>query len=81
LAKSSGSPLLRIESSGAVCIYMSTYFEAQIINGSPTLMATQGKWKLVEEAPEGLCPTTLESAATLTMTRLGEELPLYIAGK
>jgi ABC-type phosphate transport system substrate-binding protein len=82
LAKSGGAqPILRIESGERICAYMATFLSFQIFNGSPTLMQMQGKWKLVEEAPKGGCPTALAGAAPLTMTALAEHLPLYIAGK
>jgi ABC-type phosphate transport system substrate-binding protein len=82
LAKASkAQPLLRIQS-GPVCVYApGGTFESQIINGSPTEMSVLSKWKLVEEAPEGACPLVLVSSAHLTVTRMGEGLPLYIAGK
>jgi ABC-type phosphate transport system substrate-binding protein len=82
LAKASkGQPLLRIQS-GPVCVYApGGVFESQITNGSPTEMFVLSKWKLVEEAPEGACPTVLVSSAHLTVSRMGEGLPLYIAGK
>jgi ABC-type phosphate transport system substrate-binding protein len=82
LAKSGGTPpFLRIESGERVCVYMTTFLDFQIFNGSPTLMQMQGKWKLAEEAPKGGCPTVLTGFAPLTMTAFGEHLPLYIAGK
>lgn len=80
LAKSSGVPLLRIQSS-AVCVYAPSSVKFDIYNASPSAMLMQGTWKLFEESPEGACPTLLSSFAPLTLTRLGEGLPLYIAGK
>jgi ABC-type phosphate transport system substrate-binding protein len=81
LAKSGGAPpLLRIQSS-VVCVYMPSSVEFRIYNGSPSQMIMEGKWKLAEESPEGGCPTVLDSYAPLSMTRLGEGKPLYIAGK
>ncbi|HET8814192.1 MAG TPA: substrate-binding domain-containing protein [Solirubrobacterales bacterium] len=81
LAKANeGQPLLRIQS-GPVCIYLPADISAQVFNGSPTTMVTGGKWQLAEEAPEGACPTLLTHFAQLTVTRVGEGLPLYIAGK
>jgi ABC-type phosphate transport system substrate-binding protein len=82
LAKSKeGEPLLRIQS-GPVCVYSSGGFlGSQITNGSPTEMFMLDKWKLVEGSPEGACPTVLVSSAHLTVNRMGEGLPLYIAGE
>jgi ABC-type phosphate transport system substrate-binding protein len=72
-----GQSLLRIQS-GPVCVYAGNP-ESQVTNGIPTEMFMLGKWVLVEESPEGPCPTVLVSAAHLTVTTTGE--PLYIAGK
>jgi hypothetical protein len=81
LAKpSEGQVLLRIESS-SVCVYLPNALESSVTNGSPSEMFMLGKWKLAEEAPEGTCPTVLASSAHLTVTRMGEGLPLYIAGE
>jgi ABC-type phosphate transport system substrate-binding protein len=85
LAKSEGMPFLRIQSS-AICIYMPSWLEAQIVNAStenstPTLMAMVGKWKLTEQSPEGACPTLLSSYMPMTVQMYSEGPPLYIAGK
>ncbi len=75
-----GEPYLRIQS-GPVCVYSSGGFlSSQITNGSPTEMFMLDKWKLVEEAPDGACPTVLVSSAHLTVSRM-EGLPLYIASE
>lgn len=82
LAKSGGAPpFLRIESGERACIYMTTFLDFQIFNGSPSAMLMQGKWKLAEGSPESGCPTVLSGFAPLTMTAYAEHLPLYIAGK
>ncbi|HEY6729410.1 MAG TPA: substrate-binding domain-containing protein [Solirubrobacterales bacterium] len=79
LAKSAGLPLLRIQGS-AICVYAPSTPEFQISNGSPSLMTMQGNWKLFEGSPE-VCPILISTFAQMTMGRLGEEKPLYIAGK
>ena len=82
LAKSGGAPpLLRIESGERICVYLTTFLDFQIFNGSPSLMQMQAKWKLAEESPKGGCPTVLTGFAPMTMTAYAEHLPLYIAGK
>lgn len=77
-----GQPLLRIQS-GPVCVYLAGFLEGEVTNGSPTEMLLLGKWKLVEEAPEGACPTVLAQYAHLTVTQggSGEGPPLYVAGE
>ncbi len=81
LAKSEGAPLLRVEiGSETVCVYAGSPSNA-VFNGTPTVMATKGAWKLVEEAPEGACPTVLVEVAEMTVGARGEEEPLYIAGE
>ncbi|HEU4738487.1 MAG TPA: substrate-binding domain-containing protein [Solirubrobacterales bacterium] len=84
LAKSSkGTPLLRIQSA-ATCIYTPGDLQFRVFNGSkekPTQMNTFGKWSLVEESPEGACPTFLTHSAQLTLTGVAEGESLYIAGK
>jgi len=82
LDKAKGVPLLRIQSVPA-CIYSAGgAINSKITNGSPTEMSMLDKWKLVSgEGPKEDCPDVLVSSMKLTVTRFGEELPLYIAGK
>lgn len=80
LAKSEGVPLLRVQS-GPTCVYAPGFLANHIVNGSPTVMTMEAKWNLVEEFPEGACPTVLVPEVEMTLTRLGEFLPLYIAGR
>jgi ABC-type phosphate transport system substrate-binding protein len=81
LAKASkGPPLLRIQSS-ATCIYTALDTIANVVNGSPTEIAMGGKWELIEESPEGVCPTSLFHSAQMSLTQVATGLPLYIAGK
>jgi len=80
LAKFGASPLLAIYSA-AYCVYMPNTQVFNVYNGSPTLMAVQGTWKLIEGSPEESCPTLLSGYAPMTVARLGEGLPLYLAGK
>ena len=82
LAKSGGAPpLLRIESGERVCVYMTSYLETAIFNGTPSAMFMSGSWKLAEESPKGGCPTVLNGFMPMTMTAYAEHKPLYIAGK
>jgi len=74
-----GTPLLRIQSA-AVCVYAGPY-GGEVTNGAPTTVSLKTKWSLVEEAPEGACPTTLASSAQMTVTQMGEGSPLYVAGQ
>jgi ABC-type phosphate transport system substrate-binding protein len=84
LAKSNeGVPLLRIQST-ATCVYAPGDLQFQVFNGNsekPTQMNTFGKWSLVEESPEGMCPTFLTHSAQMTVTSVAEGSSLYIAGK
>jgi ABC-type phosphate transport system substrate-binding protein len=81
LAKSEGAPRLRVQiGSEIVCAYFGSTYNA-VFNGTPTIMATKGAWKLVEEAPEGGCPTVLDEYAEMTVGATGAEEPLYIAGE
>jgi hypothetical protein len=57
------------------------FVEGAVFNGTPTVMATKGGWKLVEEAPEGACPIGLGESAEMTIGARGAEEPLYIAGE
>jgi ABC-type phosphate transport system substrate-binding protein len=75
-----GPPLLRIQSS-VECVYVPNFLEGSVVNGTPTVMTMQGKWKLAEEFPEEACPTLLAQTAHLTVTQFGEGLPLYMAGE
>jgi ABC-type phosphate transport system substrate-binding protein len=74
-----GTPLLRIQS-GPTCIYAGPY-GGEVSNGAPTQVSLKSKWSLVEESPEGACPTTLASSAQLTVTQMGEGAPIYVAGQ
>ena len=78
---SKAPPLLRIQSD-RVCVYSAGgATSSSVTNGSPTEMFMLDKWKLVEEEPEGACPTVLVSSAHLTVTRAIDGEPIYIAGK
>jgi ABC-type phosphate transport system substrate-binding protein len=81
--KDKAQPLLRVQSpiwGTLVCVYAPSGLSFQVSNGSPTEMVMSGKWELLEESPEGVCPTVLASSAQLSL-RGSEEQPLYIAGK
>jgi ABC-type phosphate transport system substrate-binding protein len=79
LAKSEGSPVLRIQSS-ITCIYLPLEVSGQVSNGSPTQLNLGGEWKLVESTSEE-CPSVLAFAAQFSVTQTVEGAPLYIAGK
>ncbi|HET7446004.1 MAG TPA: substrate-binding domain-containing protein [Solirubrobacterales bacterium] len=73
-------PLLRIQS-GPVCVYQPVDLRGNVINGSPTELMLQGKWELLEESPEGACPTSLSHFAQMTVTQTSNGLPVYVASE
>jgi hypothetical protein len=79
LAKSAGTPILRIQSS-ITCIYLPLKLSGQVINGSPTQLNLGGEWKLVEKTNEA-CPVVLGFFAPFSLTQTAEGTSLYIAGK
>jgi ABC-type phosphate transport system substrate-binding protein len=79
LAKSEGTPVLRIQSS-ITCIYLPLKISGQVVNGSPTQLNLGGEWKLVEKTSEE-CPIVLGFFAPMSLTQTAEGAPLYIAGK
>ncbi len=82
VGKSEGAPLLRVQigsEGGTVCVYVG-FVEGAVFNGTPTVLATKGGWKLVE-GPEGSCPIVLGESAEMTIGARGAEEPLYIAGE
>jgi ABC-type phosphate transport system substrate-binding protein len=82
VGRSEGTPRLRVQigpEGETVCVYLG-FVEGAVFNGTPTVLATKGGWKLVEGL-EGSCPFVLGESAEMTIGARGAEEPLYIAGE